>query len=655
MSMGRSAMQSLASLTRLEWRHHKWASRSAIGLGILMALGIIVSLVAPWLFSASALRGEIEAQIRATTGLAVQSHGRAVLVVLPEPHVNIEAVSFADPSGALRIETPMLKGYFQVLPLLLGRLEIASASLFDAHMVIDLDGRPMPSDSAIGRAADARPATAQAARTDAINLGVLNLINGQALLKSRTSPEEHLIKAINVTLDWRQLGAAAQLIGSVEYHDQSIDLSAWIAKPVELLRGGPSDITLRLEAPSLSLSTRGRLGSEPQFHFNGQMEATTPALRDLLALGDRSLPLPGPFNDIVVSANTVIENDNAAFSNLHLEIDGNRFEGALAMQGLSGKPILSGTLATNLLSLTPWLERLPGIRGSDGQWSSDPFNFTPEDWSDLDLRISASRLRFAPFELQDAAVSIMTRDGRLELAVPAAKAYQGAFKGRASLKLDPDRLDFRANATLSGLDLAAFSLDAYGQRRLGGLVTGTANLEGGGTDMAALMRTIEGHVQVNILQGEIEGLALDQALKNLENRPLALVAAIRGGRTLYDEGTLGLNITKGVAVIEDGLLQSPSLRLGFGGETDIGERSINLHAVATPVMGLSTAPLPANAAKSGGDRPQFRFDLVGSWDDPSLVPDVRSLIRHSNAAAPLFDEKSKATPHGPSSQAETQP
>src|SRR3984893_15674470 len=118
------------------------------GLVILIA---ITAAAAPWAFSNAALRSEIAAQIRHVTGLTAISHGRAVFVVLPQPHINIDGVSFADPSGALRIDARYFKAYVRLAPLFAGRIEIASATLDQPDMQIDLDGRPMPPDSVIRR------------------------------------------------------------------------------------------------------------------------------------------------------------------------------------------------------------------------------------------------------------------------------------------------------------------------------------------------------------------------------------------------------------------------------------------------------------------------------------------------------------------------
>jgi AsmA protein len=96
---------------------------------------------------------------------------------------------------------------------------------------------------------------------------------------------------------------------------------------------------------------------------------------------------------------------------------------------------------------------------------------------------------------------------------------------------------------------------------------------------------------------------------------------------------LNLSVDKGVASIEEGKLENPSLWLGFGGTVDFGERGLDLHAVAKSAAG---------AAEPGKEGPDFHFDIGGSWDDLAFTPDVRGLIRRSGAAAPLFPQQRDA-------------
>ena len=48
--------------------------------------------------------------------------------------------------------------------------------------------------------------------------------------------------------------------------------------------------------------------------------------------------------------------------------------------------------------------------------------------------------------------------------------------------------------------------------------------------------------------------------------------------------------------------------------------------------------------------PQLSMDLRGNWDDPNLVIDAQSLIRRSQAAAPLLRGPDKPQPEGASTK-----
>ncbi len=603
------------------------------GLAILVA---IAAAAAPWAFSNTALRNEIAAQIRHVTGLAAIWQGRAVFVVLPQPHISIEGVSFADPSGALRIDARYFKGYVRLAPLFAGRIEIESATLDQPEMHIDLDGRPMPPDSVIGRAADASPATAEAASADAARLGAVTLVDGRARLISKQLSPDLSIDAINMILDWRKPGAAAIVTGQARIRGENAAIAAWIASPASLLRGQQSALSLKIDAPSFSWSADGGLASMPKWQFNGHIHAAAPSVRTLLEQAGYFVPLPGPFNDFDANCEAIIAASSAVLSGLRLQFDGNDFEGTLAFQARDGTPVLSGTLAANRLSLRPFLASLSPAKGRDGQWNRDPFDLKEYGSADLDFRISASHMLFSYFEIEDAAFSLLRNSSRVELTLAGAKAYQGTIKGRATFDVSDNGVGMQATGAISGADLAALSVDAFGWPEFYGALTGTANLESAGASVSELMRNLDGTAQINVVQGQLGGIDLDSVLHRIDKSPLALLADIHRGRTAFERAAFGLHFVKGVAGIEDGKLENPSLSLGFGGTVDFGERGLDLHAVATPSI---------CEAKPGKEIPKFRFDVGGSWDDLAFTPDVRDLIRRSGAAAPLFSQQPDVAKH----------
>ncbi len=602
------------------------------GLAVLVA---ITAAAAPWAFSNTALRNEIAAQIRHVTGLATISQGRAVFVVLPQPHISIYGVSFADPSGALHIDARYFKVYVRLAPLFAGRIEIASLVLIQPEMHIDLDGRPMPPDSVIGRAAGAS-GTAEAALADAARLGAVTLVDGRARLTSKQLSKDLSIDAINMTLDWRKPGAPAIVTGQARIRGENAAIAAWVASPARLLRGQQSALSLKIDAPSLSLSAGGDLASMPKWLFNGHIHATVPSVRTLLERAEYVVRLPGPFNGFDANCEATIAAEGAVLSGLRLKVDGNDFEGTLAFQARDEAPALSGTLATNRLSLRPFLSSLSRATGRDGQWNRDPFDLKEYGSADLDFRISALRVLFSFFEIEDAAFSLVRNGSRVELTLAGAKAYHGTLKGHATFDVSGHGIDARATGAISGADLAALSLDALGWPEFYGALTGTASLESAGASVSELMRNLDGTAQIDVAHGQLGGIDLDSVLHRIDKSPLALLADIHRGRTAFERAGFGLRFVKGVAGIEEGRLENPSLRLGFGGTVDFGERRLDLHAVAMPSIG---------EAKPGKEIPNFRFDVGGSWDDLAFTPDVRGLIRRSGAAAPLFSRQPDVAEH----------
>ena len=162
---------------------------------------------------------------------------------------------------------------------------------------------------------------------------------------------------------------------------------------------------------------------------------------------------------------------------------------------------------------------------------------------DLDLRISAARLTADRLTLQNAALSVLSRNGRLDINLSNAEATRAPSKaatcgggGRKGRRGQADRF-----------------LRPVGQRRgdagtrptpvgYPGLASGSFVLEGGGESPLALMRSLEGRLGFWVRQGEIAGINLPDVLKRIERRPLNALD-VKGGRTVIESGGLNAKVT----------------------------------------------------------------------------------------------------------------
>ncbi len=126
-------------------------------------------------------------------------------------------------------------------------------------------------------------------------------------------------------------------------------------------------------------------------------------------------------------------------------------------------------------------------------------------------------------------------------------------------------------------------------------------------------------------------------LRRLERRPLSGNGDFRSGRTPFDQLVLNLKIDQGMVSVDDMHIDGPAVRLAVGGQASVPTRDLDLKGTAT---------LVSSATANEFDLP---FVVQGPWDDPIMLPDPQSLIRHSGAAAPLLDAvKSRTMPATPS-------
>lgn len=113
----------------------------------------------------------------------------------------------------------------------------------------------------------------------------------------------------------------------------------------------------------------------------------------------------------------------------------------------------------------------------------------------------------------------------------------------------------------------------------------------------------------------------------MDKRPLSIGGEMRSGRTGFASAAGTFAVSTGVASLQDFVIDGPGTTMRVSGAARIADRALDLNAIAR------------QSGSKGDGGPQLRVDIKGSFDDPHLVLDAASLIRRSEAAAPLFGPK----------------
>ncbi|MEA2857572.1 MAG: AsmA protein [Methylobacteriaceae bacterium] len=604
-------------------RRHR---RTLLVLAGLIAVCLAAAFV-PWTLPQQTVDREIAAQVKSATGLKFVGSGPATFSALP-PRITVADVTLADEPRSLSLRAKKVRARLRLLPLLAGRLEIASATLSRPDLTLDLDRHPAIA-GAIAQAARAPAATLEADRTDDVRLGVVSIQSGAARLQRQGEPDI-VIDHIDGTFDWRRISAPATLSGTFAWRGEPASIDFWLAQPANLLRGEQSAATLRVKSLSLSLSANGNASTGAHQQFVGRIVASTPSLRHLGRLANIAIPLPGVLGETSLDCDATVADNGFALSNLRLSLDRNDFEGTLALRSDGPRPSLAGTLAASHLALDPLIAEITPVVTPEGQWTQEPFELRDLSKMDVDLRVSAARTRLRRVQFDDAALSLLMKAGRLELALAEAKAYKGLFKARLSaVGAGGNALDLRGNAQLANIDAGALAWDLLDRPRVSGTLNASVSMEAAGDSVLQTIRGLDGKGQFSIVQGDIGGLDLNEALRRVATRPLSSLTDMRGGRTVFDRAAGSFRISKGVAEIVEASAQAPGLSIGMTGSVQIADRMLALKGVATQAPG---------DAQSVTEPTQLPFDVLGSWDDPSIVPDAQSLIRRSGAAERLYKQ-----------------
>ena len=593
-----------------------------------MAIVALAAALLPWNLSDGAIREQILAQAQESIGLSPQMPARVTFSMLPRPRVKVEDFSILDQRSGFSVSAKVAKGDLRLLALASGKIELSSLTLFQPSIVVDIDRSPMQPQGAIARASGVSPTSPEAASMDSTRLAIVRVVGGELSIRSRRRRFETRFDNLDAKLDWRLLGGPASLTATGDWRGRSAALTAWIGRPVELLRGGASPIKISENSELLTSRFDGSLQAGSAWRLVGRMDGSSPALQALGRwVGDPAAgALPRAFGSATLGGRISAGEDGLSFTEAAVSVGGSDFEGDAALRLTGPRPVLSATLASESLSLTPYLADFPALFDQDGGWSDRTI---PTDFGnlDLDLRMSAARAKINRVELSDLGFTVLLNGGRLDLSLAEAKAYGGALKGQATLIRSTDGETLSGSANFSNLELGGMLWDADDCDRLNGAATGQFSLDSRGASVAELLRGLRGSAQFNVQHGEVVGIDLEQALRRVEKRPLSVALEVRAGRTTFDTFAGGLSFGDDKAKLQNVRLAGPGAKVDLSGETLLGERALAIKAVAQQA-GSDGAPT------AGGAR--LTMNVEGYWDEPHLVLDVDSLVRRSEAAAPLF-------------------
>jgi hypothetical protein len=450
---------------------------------------------------------------------------------------------------------------------------------------------------------------------------------------------------LSFNLDLKSDDAAA-LTAQLGLGDLSLTPDGEPMHAVAIVEGTPAnslEVTLRVDGGTDSIGFAGNVvvNDPTRLTGNGTVKATLGDLTALTAsLGAGGIDVPTVTGSAHVE---FIGTSSLLLDQINATSGGEQFSGSLSLSEVAGKRTVSGALTVGRFDPVGLFTVLVGrqaMLASGGVWPDGPFA------TGYEPRTTTGRVSITTPALVADGRDVIT-DARFDLdwdeTTTRIRQFAGTVGG-GQITLDasiccagplPDK-QVTGRVTLAGVEIDALAPTALGAV-LGGKLDGSAQFDGTGGDLQALLAGMTGQGSYSVTGLKVERLdagvfASAAGLQNvLEEDALVLSAALVD---TLDDASFAAETVNGSFTIAGGTLRSPNLAIAGAGAKLFGSLSLGLDDlvlgggfVMTPTAAAAPESLVSEATAQIGIR------LGGTLLAPAASFDVGSMIDAMKAAA----------------------
>ncbi len=598
--------------------------RGLVAAVLILAIGAVVLIVA--------LPGEKIAklaadQVKAMTGRTLSFEGKVGISWYPVLGVTTEKVSFGNAAWSER--GPMFTAEkavigVDVMAAIGGDIRVKNVELVAPDVLLEKTADGRVNWDLSGGAAEAggqtevAPSSGEAASSSAPEAGSgfesfalerLVITNAQVRYIEHGGARQEL-SGVSLQMAWPGADKAADILIEASPFGGPVKVDATIAAPLEMISGGLSAVDLSLAAGGGTANFSGRAGIAPE--ASGKLDvAAADAAAFLAALGAGGLE--GPLavqGDVTLTRDGVVSVRSGQVAALGNELS------VQADVNLNGaRPKVAAQVATQTLRFVS-AETEGGGAANDGGapvgWSKTPIDASALGLVDGTVSFAAEAMDLNDITFGKTRATVKIDRSRAVATLQEMMAYEGAVTG-TFVANNRSGFSVRGDLNVSQISLQPFLAATADLDKFTGKADFESRFLSSGESLDALMNNMSGDGSVEIGRGTIEGMDLDKLLRG----------DVTGGTTVFNSMVATWTIADGVLTNND-LLMSLS-KLAATGKGTVG-------------LGLRTIDYVFSPQLRGPDGPSLivPVKIVGSWSNPSIVPDLEKALKRS------FDKEIKA-------------
>ncbi len=582
-----------------------------VGLAVMTGFcGLLLSL--PYFIPLERVQQAAAAKMSALTGQDVTFSGAERRFSLPLPYFVLRNVQVAGSyNGPALLRAPRIEAEIAPSSLFGGEAVVSSLTLVTPKIALNTDVQNRNnwrSQSSALALFDPHRQEQPATTASAFSVGTIKIKDGTILYTDDGDSTRLQFDQVNLTLLWPDIGKRFSIRGTMTLDTKPMQFSATLARPAALFQRDISPFEMQIDSDALKADIRGEIFAAQQMKVEAVLKLSSPSLRELAHFAVPKAKSVPELGKIDASAKLRFHDHNLVLDDTRLRIGNSSADGFLAFRTNGPHPFMQGTLDFDTLDLRPFFERQIGSLMAGQGWSTEKIEGENLSTFDMDLRLSAKTMQMTRTVIEDAALSVLTRNNRFEISLGDGKLFNGQMSGR-----------FVAESRTGGgvktygtLALTDIRID-NALRELFGIVhlTGTGelslDLNGEGATANEIVDALRGEARVRLNDGSFAGLDLATLLQRGRDKPLEAFIEARQGHSEIESANARFILNNGVATTDDAHIEGPGYRILLSGKALLAKQSFDMKGKLAP---------PLNQSQDF----EFPFAVTGPWFNPSLKP-----------------------------------
>ena len=489
------------------------------------------------------------------------------------------------------------------------------------------------------------------------------------------------IQTLDASLSLAGISSPLDAKGSLVWRGEPLAFDARLASPKLLSEDRPARLALKVSGRVADIDYDGAvtLGRNPE--VEGTIALKSPSLKALAALIGASMPDAGGINTASLNGRLKASEAAVSISDMTVGLDNLTAQGNVTVEPRAVRPMIRGNLqiaeldlnrftlptagaapaptkarATPVQRIAPagkpaqsiedLLKANPGQPAAPGPrvqgytqragWSDEPIDLSAFRLFDADLKLALGRLNYRDIKVGQTQMRVGLKDRALTAHFDDVQLYDG--RGRGLLTIDGAAAVpvIGANLAIDGTSAAPLLKDAANFEWVAGRAKVNFAVGGQGQTEHQIMASLQGKADVQFKDGAIVGHNVQKILNGLMQGRFSGLDRQPNEKTDFSEMAASFTIQNGIATNKDLRLVSPLVRITGAGSASLGDRTIDY--TLRPKLVGQTAGQSAPADATGLEIP---VKLTGSWDKPTIQPDIDGVLKNPDQAVETIKQLGK--------------